>query len=836
MLRFSAICCALAVSLGGSPIYAEAPRLQLASEGKARLPVVVPREATPPIRQAAETLAAYLQKISGAEFDVVAGDGAVGIAVGRPEDFPQLPFDDRWDAADPTQRENYLLRTHPEGIYVLGATEAAVEHAVWDLLYRLGHRQFFPGETWEVIPRKPVLTVAVDAQEEPDFLARRIWYGFGPWDYAAEPYAQWCARNRAVSGVTLSTGHAYDGIISRNKATFEAHPEYLGLVAGERKSTKLCISNPGLRKLVIEDALKQLAKDPSRDSVSVDPSDGLGWCECRECEAMGSISDRALTLANEVAAAVNEEHPGTYVGMYAYSAHSPPPNIQVHPQVVVSVATAFIRGGFDVDELLAGWRRQGATLGIREYLSVNTWDRDLPGRSRGSDLAYLRRTIPHFQSEGARFYSAESSDNWGPNGLGYYLAARMLWDVEEADHVEKLVEDFLDKSFGEAKAPMSEFYRLLNGASEPLLSDDLIGRMYRLLAEARRLTDDPAIHRRLDDLTLYTRYVELYFDYMHSDGHERQANFERMIRHVYRMRETMMVHAKAIYRDVAARDRNVSIPENAAWSVPEDRNPWKSGEPFTRAELERFTQAGIANRKLREFEAVEFSDELVPASRLDLPGRPPGDPGAYSRGERIYYTWVADPSQPIRLTVTAGRIYQDRGPATITLRAGDRPDEEPAATASVPPDGKERELTLKAPQPGLYAVTVSDGAAGTAVEWPPGQPMTIVSSPQQQAEFHGRWSLYFYVPKGTKVVGGFASGPGALQDAEGRTVHTFDNRPGYFAVAVEPDQQGTLWKFDRCAGRRLLMTVPPCLARSHEELLLPAEVVRRAAAPRGEIP
>ncbi len=28
--------------------------------------------------------------------------------------------------------------------------------------------------------------------------------------------------------------------------------------------------------------------------------------------------------------------------------------------------------------------------------------------------------------------SAESSDNWGPNGLGYYPAARMLWDVDEA--------------------------------------------------------------------------------------------------------------------------------------------------------------------------------------------------------------------------------------------------------------------------------------------------------------------------------------------------------------------------------------------------------------------
>ncbi len=41
-----------------------------------------------------------------------------------------------------------------------------------------------------------------------------------------------------------------------------------------------------------------------------------------------------------------------------------------------------------------------------------------------------------------------------------------------------------------------------------------------------------------------------------------------------------------------------------------------------------------------------------------------------------------------------------------------------------------------------------------------------------------------------------------------------------------PDgRDGALWKFEDCQGQRLLMTVPPFLARGAEELLLPAEVV-----------
>jgi hypothetical protein len=444
------------------------------------LPVVVAPNASADTRQTAKQLADYLGRMSGAAFTVTNGDGQTGIALGVPGDFAiKVP----WDTKDITRREDYLLKTHPRGIQLIGH----VEHAVWDLLYRLGYRQFFPGPHWEIIPQLSSLRLAVDTHEHPAYYARRIWYGFGPWDYAAEPYRDWCAKNRATSGIELSTGHAYDGILHANKAEFAKHPEYLGLVGGERKSSKFCIANPGLRQLVVGSALRQFEKDPTRDSVSADPSDGGGWCECAGCAKLGSVSDRALLLANEVAAAVNAKYPGKFVGMYAYNYHSSPPSIRVHPQVVISVATAFLKGGQTLDEILTGWSAKGATLGIREYYSVNTWDRDLPGAARGGNRDYLKRTIPEFHAKGAHFMSAESSDNWGPNGLGYYLAARMLWDVREAQHVDELVDDFLTRAFGPAKEPMREFYQQLDGSQPHLVATDQLGRMFRALDQARRV-------------------------------------------------------------------------------------------------------------------------------------------------------------------------------------------------------------------------------------------------------------------------------------------------------------------------------------------------------------
>ena len=786
----------------------------IAADGKARMPVVVGAQASERVRAAAGQLADYLARIAGAKFEVVTGDGATGLAVGVAGKLAVKGIADR---------ERYVLKSHARGVRVSGATEAAVEHAVWDLLYRLGHRQFFPGKTWEVVPNSPNLDITVDADERPDYLARRIWYGYGMWDYNRRPYADWCARNRATMGFDLRTGHAYDGLIRANKAAFEAHPEYYGLADGKRTSTKICIGNPKLRKLIVDHAVAYFRKHPQADSISMDPSDGGGWCQCRACAALGSVSDRALTLANAVA----REAQGKYVGMYAYSQHSPPPSKRVHPNVIISIATGFIRGGYTVDELIAGWSRQGATLGVREYYNVNVWHRDLPGAGRGTDLAYLKRTITHFHAKGARFMSAESGDSWGPCGLGYYLAARMLWDVDEARRVDAIVDDFLTRAFDSAKKPMGEFYRLIDGANGPMLCDDLLGRMYRLLDEALLLSRKRQVRARVRDLVLYTRYVELFRAYRDAKGAARQAAFERLIRFAYRMRKTMLIHVRALYRDLVRRDKQVAIPDGATWNVPEAKNPWKTSRPFGDDELKRFVADGIAKHKIADIRPVDFGLDLVPAAPLKLPKVETGTTGGHGRGVQTFYTWVDKPPVGIKLQVTGGLIahYRDRGNAKVDLwRVGDDKRVDHGESA---PDGVERTIVLTARRAGLHKITVCDGHDATRVRWPAGMPMTVVSSRREPGNLLTGWSLYFYVPKGTRVVGLFADGRGTLRDADGRTVLTFDGRrAGYHSIPVPKGQAGRLWKFHQCTGRRLLLTVPPFLARSGEELLLPRAVVK----------
>ena len=94
--------------------------------------------------------------------------------------------------------------------------------------------------------------------------------------------------------------------------------------------------------------------------------------------------------------------------------------------------------------------------------------------------------------------------------------------------------------------------------------------------------------------------------------------------------------------------------------------------------------------------------------------------------------------------------------------------------------------------------------------------------------------MYFYVPKGTKHVAGWAQlianwAPrisGTLKDADGNVHLDFaELDDGWFRVEVPQGQDGRVWKFENTQGVRQLVTVPPYFATTPQKLLLPREVV-----------
>jgi Domain of unknown function (DUF4838) len=555
----------------------------LTSNQKAAFSIVVGTNAASTTVALAAELTQMLGKLTGVEFKVEKGDGKTGIAIGVSTDFPATNLDALFDVKDSAQREDYIIRTHASGVYLIGATDGAVRHAVWDFLYRLGYRQYFPGKHWEVMPSKFEPRISINVVEHADYFARRIWYGWGSWNENMQDLTNWNKKNRMGEGLNLHSGHAYEKIYKSKQVEFDKHPEYLC----STNPVKFVVSNPGLQKLVADYAVQYFFEHPEADGVSLEPGDGDGWvCPVDEKE-FKSVSDRVVTLANIAAVAINQKYRNKYVAIYAYFKHSPPPTIRIHPNVFVGVATAFIQGGFTVDQLASGWRGQGATIGIREYYSIHVQHKDRPGGPAASDLFQTANNIRKFYGMGARAMSAESSENWGPSGLSYYVASRLLWNTKE--DVDTIVNDFFLRSFGSAEQPMRDFYRTIDRANKPIFNRALIGRMYRQLDAAYRLANNDGIRGRLDDLTLYTRYLELLWALQEAKG--KQQETEAVLSFSYRIRSTGMVHNYALWRDTRG---GFNKPEGAtAWDVPEGKNPLKVSKDFLPGEITGFIEQGI---------------------------------------------------------------------------------------------------------------------------------------------------------------------------------------------------------------------------------------------------
>ena len=103
----------------------------LAEYGRALEPIVVSANANAEAKGAADTLADYLGRISGARFEVKTGDGESGIVVGRAEDFPKLKTGVAFHPSDAMRGEEYLLRSQAHGVWLLGDSDLAVRHPVW---------------------------------------------------------------------------------------------------------------------------------------------------------------------------------------------------------------------------------------------------------------------------------------------------------------------------------------------------------------------------------------------------------------------------------------------------------------------------------------------------------------------------------------------------------------------------------------------------------------------------------------------------------------------------------------------------------------------------------
>ena len=514
----------------------------LLADGKSKYLIVVGQNASPAEKRGAREIQSHVEQMSGVRIPITDENISVpehAILVGRSRFTEQLVAspDSQRDGA-----ETFLIRTFGPHVVILGASPRATMYGCTALLEKLGVRWYTPKVTR--VPKRSTVTLSeLNETQSPDFEYREPFF-FEAFD------RDWAPRMR-INGhharLDDSTGghvvygrfvHTFDELVPQK--LFEEHPEFFPLIEGKRTGgyVQRCLSNPDVLRLSIERVRQWINEKPDATIFSVSQNDCAAWCTCDACTAIaqrygGAQSGLYLWFVNQVAEAIEKDHPDKLIDTLAYQFTEPPPtgiaprrNVRVrlcpiacceaHPyeSCAAEPNRAFVKN-------LAAWAKLTDALYIWHYntnfanylMPFPDFD-EFPAEAR----LYQRSGVKGIFFQGAYAEGGGGSDS----ELRAYVMSKLLWDADV--DTDALVSEWMSGVYGAAAGPMRKWFDLLHqqvrGPDKHFfiydpptvhyLSDDVIAQGERLFDEAEKLAAPDAVAvEYVAKARLGLRYVKL---------------------------------------------------------------------------------------------------------------------------------------------------------------------------------------------------------------------------------------------------------------------------------------------------------------------------------------
>lgn len=444
---------------------------------------------------------------SGAELAVVAATQSGDRTIHLRQDAKHS-IRPRWSHPDA-----FHLHTDAAGNVFVDAEQLdGLRHGIYTLLSdHLDCHWFQPGRVGEEIVHPADRTVRVpklDVEGSPSFFsATGMSWGYAP---------HWDRWNRAlINRARMTFGHAWANYVSPSAFPYDKHPDMWardphGKIRRFDKSwttTNFCSTSPEVIDTVAKKINEQLSGNPDAIVASIDPNDYAPMCQCKRCRALDrkygqtkekaeEVADRLLHFSNEIHKRLDAKNKGKFLGflVYGYQMELPisarphahdaamicnfPPRYD-HTRPWNDPTSAKNR---DFYRLVKGWGALLKQFGYYDYYGhyyyFGPW----------GIIQKIREDLPAFRDLGGTFVMIEAEPVFASQGLNHYIAARLVWDVN-AD-VDLLLDEFYEKYYGPAEAPMRDFWR----------DAERRFALTRPGTHAERAADDPEFWSELDGL------------------------------------------------------------------------------------------------------------------------------------------------------------------------------------------------------------------------------------------------------------------------------------------------------------------------------------------------
>jgi len=454
--------------------------------------IIVASDASAAEKNAASELAFYLNKITGAEFEITTPDQAKGrqaIAVG--------PGAAKSMAAGLTLGKSKLgddgivIKTVPSGLILTGAegSKRGTLYAVYTFLEdTCGVRWWTSKDSY--IPSKPNLTIRnQDINYTPIFRYREALYTNLSYAANNESLAKFLVKskfNGHFNKIPAQWGgsyniigwcHTFDSLMPPS-VYFAEHPEWYSEIKGKRvgHQAQLCCTNDEMIAQLTKNVLAAIEAQPDSGIISVTQNDCENNCQCAKCAALdkaeGSPQGSLLYCINKVAAAVDKKYPGFLVETLAYwYTRKPPKTIRPRDNVLIRMAVIERSGAQPLNDPmnkklmddLKNWKAAAPNLFIWDYtanmLSPFTPHPNLSVFAPDA-RTYAANNVVGVFYEG-NHYAGDARGDF--DELKNYVMCHVLWNPKQNE--KKLIMDFLNGYYGKAGPVLKNYLDLLDAKS-----------------------------------------------------------------------------------------------------------------------------------------------------------------------------------------------------------------------------------------------------------------------------------------------------------------------------------------------------------------------------------
>ena len=330
--------------------------------------------------------------------------------------------------------DGYRLTTKEKKVFIYGGSPRGTLNGATSFIEDYLGIRYYSSEV-KLIPKheKVSLPYDLDIIYNPPIKFRTTHYR-DTWNQA---FSNWHKLNHNKDGSHPDWGywcHSFNTLVPPDQH-FEDHPEYYAEVNGSRVPTQLCLTNPDVYQITIENLRKAMEEQPDKTYWSVSQNDNVSYCQCDECrkidEKEGTPMGSLLTFVNKVA----DEFPDKVISTLAYQySRQAPKNIKPADNVNIMLCTIELNRSKPISEDPSS---DAFRNDLEDWADITDdillWDYVIQFENLVSPFPNLRVLQPnlqyfvenhadkHFQ-QGNREVGGEFAE------LRAYLIAKLLWD------------------------------------------------------------------------------------------------------------------------------------------------------------------------------------------------------------------------------------------------------------------------------------------------------------------------------------------------------------------------------------------------------------------------